>query len=163
MIQLKTLIMKKYFAIIGTLICSLCFFSSCEKDENTLEVTTADIPEITSIINSGEWMITYYFDSVKDETSDYQNYVFTFGSDGSLTASNSSTAISGVWSITDSDGSTDDNSAEDVDFNIGFSAPEIFQELSDDWEILRYSNNKIELTDVSGGDGSRDILTFTKL
>ena len=48
-----------------------------------------------------------------------------------------------------------------VKFNISFSSPPDFEELSDDWDILSFSNNTIELIDESG-DGSTDMLTFEK-
>lgn len=51
----------------------------------------------------------------------------------------------------------------EIDFNIFFASPENFSELSDDWDIVSYSDTKIELMDVSGGDGEIDLLTFEKL
>ena len=54
------------------------------------------------------------------------------------------------------------NSSGEIDFNIFFAAPEDFAELTDDWNIISYSANKIELIDVSGGDGETDLLTFEK-
>lgn len=50
----------------------------------------------------------------------------------------------------------------EIDFNIFFASPENFSELSDDWNIVSYSDTKIELMDVSGGDGETDLLTFEK-
>lgn len=54
------------------------------------------------------------------------------------------------------------NSSGEIDFNIFFAAPEDFAELSEDWNIISYSANKIELIHVSGGDGDVDLLTFEK-
>lgn len=49
----------------------------------------------------------------------------------------------------------------EIDFNIFFAAPEDFNELSDDWNIVSYSATKIELIDESS-DGEIDLLTFEK-
>jgi hypothetical protein len=46
-----------------------------------------------------------------------------------------------------------------VDFNLFFSQ---YEDLSDDWEVVNSSDTKLELKDVSGGDGSIDYLTFEK-
>ena len=103
-------------------------------------------------------------DSGTDETSDYTGYSFTFNADGSLDAVNGSTMITGTWSVTSDDSSDDDdyNSTDDIDFNIFFSAPPNFEELSDDWDIVSRSSTRIELIDISGGDGSTDTLVFEK-
>lgn len=54
------------------------------------------------------------------------------------------------------------NSTGDIDFNIFFASPEDFSELSEDWNIISYSSNKIELIHESGGNGGTDLLTFEK-
>jgi predicted nucleotidyltransferase len=67
--------------------------------------------------------------------------------------------------VTD-DVSGDDNSKgefDDIDFNIAFSSPSDFEELSEDWEIISQTATKIELRHVSGGGGGTDLLTFGKL
>ena len=114
------------------------------------------------MVTHGEWKITFYADSDEDDTSDYNGYVFTFNADGTLGATNGNTSLSGAWSITDSENS-DDESASDVDFNIFFASPDIFEELANDWDILKYTGSKIELWDVDVDDGSTDYLTFEKI
>lgn len=54
------------------------------------------------------------------------------------------------------------SSSGEIDFNIFFASPADFAELSDDWEIISHSASKIELRDVSGGNGGVDLLTFEK-
>lgn len=50
----------------------------------------------------------------------------------------------------------------EIDFNIFFSAPVDFAELSEDWNIVSYTATKIELIHQSGGNGDTDLLTFEK-
>jgi hypothetical protein len=50
----------------------------------------------------------------------------------------------------------------DLDFNIFFAAPPDFENLSDDWDFILYKSTKIELIDMSGGNGGTDYLTFEK-
>ena len=138
---------------------------SCDSNDDPAN-TLADVnaAELQATAQQGQWRITYYFDSDKEETSDYAGYVFTFGSDGTVTATNGTIEVAGTWSVTDSNSSDDSpDDSSDVDFNLFFTAPPDFEELSDDWDILEYSASRIKLIDVSGGDGSTDYLTFEKI
>jgi hypothetical protein len=139
---------------------------SCDSNDDPAD-TQADVnpAELRSAAQNGQWRITYYFDSDKEETSDYAGYVFTFGADGTVTATNGTTEVTGTWSVTDSSSSDDDSfdDSSDVDFNLFFASPPDFEELSDDWDILEYASGRIRLIDVSGGDGSTDYLTFEKI
>ena len=84
-----------------------------------------------------------------------------------MVATKAGTTVNGSWSITDddddsSDDDSDGDSSNDIDFNIVFNAPDDFTELSDDWDIISKSDSKIELIDISGGNGGTDLLTFEK-
>lgn len=136
------------------------FFLSCSSDDSNSNGTNS-ISSVTSIVASGTWKITYYFDTDKEETSNFSGYNFTFGSNGVLTATNGTLTQTGTWSVTDSN-SNDDNSISDLDFNIAFASPATFLELTYDWEIIERTSTVIKLKDVSGGNGGTDYLTFTK-
>jgi hypothetical protein len=111
-------------------------------------------------VQSGTWRITKFIDSDKDETYHFKGYQFTFNSSGVLNASNGTNNFVGTWSITDSK-SNDDN-PKDKDFNIFFHLTNEFEDLNDDWDIISHSATKMELKDVSGGNGGTDYLTFEK-
>ena len=153
-------------AIFLNLFALLLLAVSCDSNDDPA-ITAADVnaAELQSTAQDGQWRITYYFDSDKEETSDYAGYVFTFGADGTVTATNGTTEVAGTWSVTDSSSSDDDSfeDSSDVDFNLFFATPATFEELTDDWDILEYTSNRIRLIDVSGGDGSTDYLTFEKI
>lgn len=134
--------------------------AGCTSDDE-MSSTTTTIKEVEDHVKSGTWRVTNYNDSGQDETTDYNGYEFTFADNGTLTASNGSATINGTWSVTQ-DKSDDDYDGSDIDFNIGFAAPEVFAELSDDWDIVTTSTSKIALMDVSGGNGTTDLLTFEK-
>ena len=156
--------MKKELINLMAFLFMVLVFKSCTSDDNNIDtMNAADMEAVKTAVTGGEWIITYYFDSDKDETSDYTGFTFTFGSDGVLQASDGTMSLSGAWSVTGSDSSDDDSIEDDIDFNIVFASPELFVELSDDWDIVSYSNTKIELIDISGGDGSTDYLTFEKM
>lgn len=129
--------------------------SSCKKDDtSTLE------GQIRTNIESGKWRITKFIDSGTDETGNFTGYNFDFGTSGSVTATNGVNSYTGTWSITDSN--SDDDNLSDLDFNLNFTVTNNFQDLNDNWDFISQSETKIELIDVSGGNGGTDYLTFVK-
>ena len=140
-------------------VASMC---SGDDDNNSNSNTTALVQAaVINTASSGTWRITLYEDSGNNETSNFTGYNFTFGSGNALTATNGTNTYTGSWSVTNSN-SNDDNPSNDIDFNILFSTPANFEDLSDDWDIVSYSASKIQLKDVSGGNGGTDYLTFEK-
>lgn len=135
---------------------ALLVITACKNDSETDVNETKVIDTVTA----GTWRITYYYDTDKEETSNYSGYNFTFGSTGQLTATNGANTYTGTWSITDSN--SNDDTMDDLDFNILFTVPPALEELSDDWDILEVTDTKIKLVDISGGSGGTDYLTFEK-
>jgi hypothetical protein len=137
---------------------------ACSNDDsdnnNDSNNTNTEIQQTSNLMTSSDWVITNFVDSGEDETNNFNGYSFSFNSDGTLVASNGSNMVSGTWSITD-DGSSDDSN-DDIDFNIFFAAPDEFNDLSDDWDIVSKNDTTIVLIDISGGNGGTDHLTFEK-
>lgn len=156
----------KYYVLIATMI----FMAACTSDDNengNPNDLSGQINEIENMAGSGSWVVASFIDSGVDETNDFNDYVFTFNPEGTIVASNGANQVEGTWSITgdDSDSSDDDSmddSSDDIDFNIFFSAPNDFSELTEDWEIISITANRMELRHISGGDGSTDTLVFEK-
>ena len=129
--------------------------TSCKKDDtSTIE------GQIRTNVESGTWRITKFIDSGTDETSNFTGYNFDFGTSGSVTATNGTNSYTGTWSISDSN--SDDDNLSDLDFNLNFNLTNNFQDLNDNWDFISQSETKIELIDVSGGNGGTDYLTFVK-
>jgi hypothetical protein len=136
--------------------------SSCDGDDDDDDDVNDDDDDdsdntvistnFTTILQSGTWHVTYFFDDT-NVTSNYSGYNFTFNSNGSISVISGSNSFSGDW-----DAYVDDN--EDT-LEIDFSASQL-EDLSDDWEIIEFSETQIRLKDVSGGNGETDFLTFTK-
>ena len=139
--------------------------SSCSSDADGGSIDNSqEIIQIENTAESGEWIISSYIDSGQDETNDFNGYVFTFATSGTLTATNGTTMYTGSWSVTDSNSSDDSSSDNDIDFNISFPVPDTddFEDLNDDWEIVAYNDTTISLIDISGGNGGTDTLVFQK-
>lgn len=123
------------------------FVLSCKKDDNSGSTNS------TNILKQGNWRITLYNDSGKDETSYFSGYTFTF-SNGVVTAVKGSSSVSGTYAT-----KIDDSKNK---FVLNFAATSPFDELNDDWHIVEETSSKIRLEDVSGGNGETDLLTFEK-
>ena len=139
---------------------------SCTSDDDSNEEQSEQqiISQIENNLINGSWRITEFIDSGEDETNHFVGYNFIFGANGVVTAGNSSSSYEGSWSITGNDNSDDDDDDDtnDLDFNINFNLSNDFEELNEDWDIITHSSNKIELIDISGGNGETDYLTFEK-
>jgi len=151
---------KIKFSLVIAMLFVLTTSSMCSSDDDNPNPTVNNPADVINIVNNGTWRITYYYDTDHEETTNFNGYNFTFGASNALTTSNGTNNYSGTWSVTDSN--SNDDSISDIDFNIAFSSPAQFEELTDDWEIIEKSTTVIKLKDVSGGNGGTDYLTFTK-
>lgn len=158
--------MKTNKILMLVLLLSTTLFSAmCSSDDepNSNNNIQDQIDQVENNAVSGNWVITYFYDTDQEETSHYNGYTFDFEANGALTATNGMNTYTGTWSVTDDSNSMDDSSSDDdIDFNIFFSTPEDFAELSDDWDIISHTSTEIKLIDVSGGNGGTDYLTFVK-
>ena len=136
----------------------MLFAIGCTNDDDGPSNSTKD--QIETSVQNGTWRITKFIDSDEDETNHFAGYNFTFLSSGVLKADNGVNQYDGTWSITDSN--SNDDSVDDLDFNINFNLTNDFEDLNDDWDIISRSSTKIELIDISGGNGGTDYLTFQK-
>jgi len=159
--KIKT--MKKLSVI--ALSAGMLFLTSCNSDDDNNDPVLPNPTSEASIIEtakSGTWRITEYIDT-GNKTERYTGYNFTFEENGTIRAVKGDVVHTGVWSVNDFDNSDDDNNSnDDIDFNIAFSAPADFEDLSDDWDIKEITPNTIRLIDVSGGNDSTDHLTFQR-
>lgn len=154
--------LTKWSLVFVILVFSSLLIISCDDDDDQGEnYSSQTIQQIRNNMIEGSWSIVLYEDSGVNETNDYNGLVFTFNSDGNLVVQNSTQTYNGTWSVTEDD---DSNTSEesDLDFNLAFSSPEILLEITDDWDIDSFTSTRIELSDISGGDGSTDLLTFEK-
>ena len=130
---------------------------SCSDDDGP---NTNAKNQVESNVQNGTWKITKFIDSGKDETNHFTGFNFSFKTNSVLTANNGTNNYEGSWSITNS--SSNDDSEGDLDFNINFNLTNDFEDLNDDWDFISQSSTKIELIDISGGNGGIDYLTFQK-
>lgn len=149
---------------ISFLVClfSLLTMVSCssDDDDNNDDKPSSNTQAIVqSNVQDGTWRITKFIDSSVNETNHFTGYIFTFNSSGVLNANNGTNNYDGTWSVTND---IDDDSPDDLDFNINFNLTNDFEDLNDDWDILSQTSAKIELIDVGDTAAETDYLTFEK-
>ena len=104
-----------------------------------------------TVITSGTWYVSYYFEDDDNQTSDYNGYNFTFLATGSISVIKATTTTTGSWS------NYVENGDDTLELNFNNSN---LDELAEDWEITEYSSTVIKLKKVSSGE--TDYLYFTK-
>jgi len=119
----------------------------CSNNTNTADLST--------IITDGQWVVANYNDSGTDETVNYNGYELTFHADGTVNAVNTSGTISGTWSTTIDNGQ--------LKMILDFGAQTPFDKFNDEWDVFDMQTTRVELRDVSGGNGTVDTLVFEKL
>jgi hypothetical protein len=115
--------------------------ASCSKsnDVNPSSSSTDKTQQVT-----GNWTVTNYIDSGKNETSDYSGYSFAFNTGGVLEAISGSGTYTGTWRIGNS--SSDDDSSSNR-LVITITGNKEMDHLQDDWVIVSISDTKISLKD----------------
>ena len=142
--------MKNRLLLFSVIMISIVTFSSCSKDDNSV-----DPAQTEQNVQSGTWRVTLFNNSGENKTSYFSGYNFIFNQNGSVSASNGTVTQNGTLSVFIDSG--------DTKFELSFpmtSGP--FKEISDDWKVVTQSATKIELVNVSGGNGGTDYLTFEK-
>ena len=136
------------FKAVATLALIIVLSTNCSKN------SSSDNGSLSSIVTSGQWHVSLFSEHGNNETSDFNNYNFTFLSDGTLMAEKGSSMVHGTWS--------ENSSSKKLIINLGpkQDSNKPLGELTDDWEIVATSGTKISLTD---DNSSRDeLLEFTR-
>jgi hypothetical protein len=104
------------------------------------------------VITSGTWYVSYFFRD-QDDTEDYEDYDFTFNTNGTINITGGSSAITGNWATFTDDG--------ELELDLTFSSSAL-SELAEDWTVVNFTATVIELQKVSGGGDEIRYLTFTR-
>lgn len=111
--------------------------------------------DLENILMDGTWIVALYDEDGDDQTNDYNGYIFDFMNGGAVLVTGPST-INGTWSVIPS--------GNDLEMLLDFGTSVPLDEFNDDdWEVIDVQNNRVEIRDVSGGNGGIDTLVFEKL
>ena len=106
-------------------------------------------------LTTDTWFVNLYDDDDDNETCDYAGFEFSYNLNGSVTAVSDTRTVNGTWSA--------QNDSSGIDFILNFSinnGDDPFEDLNDDWDVQAFDAMVINTQDVSGGDGSIDVLNW---
>jgi len=127
-------------------------FASCSRS-NDDNVTPGDQSKQVK----GDWYVSLYTDSGKDETSDFSGYNFSFIDNGSFTATTSTLSFTGNWYIGDKSG---DDSPSSNKLVINITGNKQMEDVTDDWLIIKITDTEIWLKDDNAA--SMEEIHFTR-
>jgi len=109
---------------------------------------------LSEILIDGNWLVAKYNDSGEDETSNFTGFSFDFRENGTVLATKNDDEVEGTWSV--------NTEGEHDTFILDFGEIVPLNEFNDDWDIEDVLENRVEFHDISGGDGTLDVLVFEK-
>ncbi|HEX8041912.1 MAG TPA: hypothetical protein VF490_22355, partial [Chryseosolibacter sp.] len=124
-----------------------------EDDDNDHNDDDADTGMFTSVLLGSNWGITNFFHEV-DQTGAFADFVFTFYSDSTVSATDGSSTITGTWATDGDDGT--------VELDLHFTEESPFDDLSESWKLVEFNNSLIRLKHVGEEGTQEDILVFGK-
>ncbi|HMQ47110.1 MAG TPA: hypothetical protein PKA00_20260 [Saprospiraceae bacterium] len=129
--------------------------SSCTNISDDDSSSSNISPDATSetLVQVGEWRVSYFYDKDKDETSDFNSYTFRFNDDGTMEAVQGTSTVTGTWKEINDDG------FRKLVIAIGVTKP--LSELNDDWIIEERTDVVIKLRDDN--DEHLEALHFSAL
>ncbi len=114
-----------------------------------------DLNYVGNVLISGEWEVALYKEDNVDKTDEFFMYAISFLENGWIKVTDPNNGIiDGSWLVLRDDGYLK------LALNFGLEVP--FDEFNDRWKIVEITETRIELLDISGGDGSQDILVLEK-
>ena len=136
----------KTLVLIPLLLVSLLVVS-CSKSETT--DPAADLSANQKMVSTGDWKVTQYLDSGKDETSDFSLLSVSFNADGSIVVSDGTTTYTGTSTLASASSSSDDTGYDDKNhkFTITIAGDKLMQKLSKKWLAVKVTETEIWLSD----------------
>lgn len=96
---------------------------------------------LTEFLTTAPWKISFFKNGATDVTADFDNYTFTFLSNGKIYAANSAETITGSWA--------NENSATQLDILI--SGKSSIPYISKKWLVVSTENSSLVLQENNSG------------
>ncbi len=104
-----------------------------------------------------QWYIHLMEEDMENDACDYVEFSFNYALDGTVQAVSASRTVDGFWTVSNS------SSGLKLILNFNYiSEDDPFEDLNDDWDVLFYDAENIQLEEVSGGNGDLEHLNFAR-
>lgn len=128
--------MKRFYVLLPVI--AMAVLTSCSKDD----ISNITVNEAQAFV-PGDWKVTYYFDNSNGVSCEFDGYTFTFGDDGTVTATISGTEYAGLWTVS----SSDDDPNFDKEIEITISGTSAMDDLDGKWLITEISETVMKFKD----------------
>lgn len=120
-------------------------------------VNDGDVMEIRNTMMGGEWVVAKYTDDGVDQASYYSASYFAFEAEHRLNVTTGITGpvYPGHWNVLR-------NSDNEIKVYLNLGEEGDLGELTDDWDFVSIDANRLELRDISGGNGGVSTLIFER-
>ena len=113
---------------------------------------------LIELMVTDQWYVNIMEEDLENDTCDYVDYTFTYSLDGTVQAVSASRTVNGFWTVSNS------SSGLELILNFNYDGQEDpFEDLNDDWDVLFYDAENIQLEEVSGGNGDVEHLNFGRM
>ena len=113
---------------------------------------------LIELMVTDQWYVNLMEEDLENDTCDYVDYTFTYSLDGTVQAVSVSRTVNGFWTVSNS------SSGLELILNFNYDGQEDpFEDLNDDWDVLFYDAENIQLEEVSGGNGDVEHLNFGRM
>lgn len=113
---------------------------------------------LIELMITDQWYVNLMEEDLENDTCDYVDYTFTYSLDGTVQAVSASRTVNGFWTVSNS------SSGLELILNFNYDGQEDpFEDLNDDWDVLFYDAENIQLEEVSGGNGDVEHLNFGRM
>lgn len=113
---------------------------------------------LIDLMVTDQWYVNLMEEDLENETCDYVEFTFTYSLDGTVQAVSASRTVNGFWSV------VNDSSGLELILNFNYNGEDDpFEDLNDDWDVLFYDTDSVQLEEVSGGNGGTERLNFGRM
>lgn len=109
--------------------------------------------ELRDILQSGTWYVALFLDDGDDETTDFNGYDFTFLSNETVSASNGSQTVPGIWIVS--------VAGNDLKFEFDMDSP-LNGADDDDYKVIQFTDTSVTFVTLDSSNMVEDTLTFNK-
>jgi hypothetical protein len=115
----------------------------------------SDPATLSQIIIEGHWLVANYNKAGDNKTANYDGFELTFADDNTVVAAKDMDKVEGGWAEITGD------EVHKLELDFGTTVP--FDEFNNDWDVVSFTENRIELKDINSDTGAENILVFERL
>jgi len=128
------------------------FLASCEDLDDRTILTGDNTTQLSELLAQGEWRVAQFIEDGRDQGAAFDGYVFHFTAEGQVSALRDASSEQGTWRVFYDDGRTE--------LSMSFNEEGPFEEMTDDWYIMEFGQDRIHLEDDNAL--RTDLLIFSR-